>query len=152
MIDGDTVSFVGDAAAAYGGKLRKAIREVVRHGAAKFEIRDVLEADESHVWKYMLHSEKRMLLDEAGQTVTIASGEARLVVRFRVPGGLSFSQTDEFDPPPREFANGARGARQWHFTGSTVPSKSVTIVSELEVGRSRAAAGATVVLPVRHVE
>ena len=141
-IDGDTVSFVGDATAAYGGKLGKAVREVVRHGATKFEIRDTLEADEPHVWKYMLHSEKRMLLDEAGQSVAITNGEARLVVRFRVPGGLSFSQTDEFDPPPGEFAIGVKGVRQWHFTGSTVPSKSVTIVSELQVFRSSATTSA----------
>ena len=129
----DLVMFTGDATAAYGGALAKALRDVVRVGRDVFVIRDSLESDQPHVFKYWLHATDKMQIDETANRVTIVRPKAVLDVTFLAPAKLVFSQTDEFDPPPVEFMK--RVVKNWHLSAATPAAERMEIVSVLVVRR-----------------
>ena len=134
QVVGDLVTFSGDATAAYGGVLKKAVRDVVRVGRDVFVMRDTLESDQPHVFKYWLHATDRMQIDETANRVTIVRPRAVLDVTFLTPTKLTFAQTDEYDPPPVAFMN--KIVKTWHLSAATPASNKMEIVSVLVVRRS----------------
>jgi hypothetical protein len=118
-LHGEAFDFVrGDATPAYGGRLLKAVREVVHVRPGIFVVRDELVAKEPHVYEYWLHALDEMKVDEQGGTVRIERPKSSLTVRFLAPEVPAFTQTNQFDPPVawppgREFEN------NWHVTAAT---------------------------------
>ncbi|MFW5867132.1 MAG: heparinase II/III domain-containing protein, partial [Armatimonadota bacterium] len=77
-------------------------------------ILDELETPEPQTFDWWLHSMNEMRID--GQhDITIESGDVRCSVNMLAPEGLEVSQTNKFDPPPRERIK----LTQWHTTAST---------------------------------
>jgi hypothetical protein len=111
----------GDARWAYPGRLKRFDRHALflRPQAAAEEpvvvLYDDLEAEHPATYQWLLHALEQMQTDEAAGAVTINRAGAHLRVRFVAPGGLSFSQTDQFTVPPE----GPNMPNQWHLTAST---------------------------------
>ena len=99
----------GDAMAAYMGKLERFRRHVVFLRPDIFVIVDDISAPEPAKFTWCLHAEEEMLLDEAGGTVDLSRGKAKLRARFLQPSGLTMRQDDDFGPEPA----GDR-AKEWH--------------------------------------
>ncbi len=108
---------VGDATAAYSGRLKKAWRHVVFvKGAQPFIVMyDELVAPQPARFQFMLHGLKAFTLDERESRLRLDQENSRLDVRYLSPVPLTFTQTDGFKPrPSREFPN------IWHVeTGTT---------------------------------
>lgn len=132
--DGDVISFTGDATAAYGGKLTKALRDVVRLGRDVFVIRDTLAAKTPHTFKYWLHATDKMRIDEKRNCVEIVRPRASMEVHFLSPDRLAFSQTDAFDPPSLDAR--FKDRTQWHLSAETPSGVKATIVTVLVVKRA----------------
>ena len=108
---------IGDATEAYGGRLTRALREVVHVRPGIFVIRDDLAADRPRRFEYQLHALDEMTLRPQQSEVVITRPAASLTVRFLEPDALDITQTNEFDPhptwpPDREFR------KQWHTTAA----------------------------------
>lgn len=115
-LHGDAFDYVrGDATEAYGGRLDKAVREVVHIRPGIFVLRDDLASAEERVYEYWLHALDQM--EVAADTVRIRRPQASLAVRFLVPGQPVFEQTDQFDPPP-SWPPGQTFEKQWHLRAS----------------------------------
>lgn len=84
---------------------------------------DRLAATQPRRFEYWLHAVNEMRV--AGQRVSIESGEARCEVDFLTPNGLSFAQTNQYDPNPRERIT----VREWHLTATTEPSERLEFVT-----------------------
>jgi hypothetical protein len=131
-LNGEGFDFVrGDATEAYGGRLQKAVREVVHVRPGIFVIRDVLADDEPHVYEYWLHALDEMKLDSESATVRIERPKASLTVRFLSPEKPVLTQTSKFDPPVRWPAD-RTFVDNWHVTASTPkPTKATEFLTVL---------------------
>jgi Domain of unknown function (DUF4962)/Heparinase II/III-like protein len=111
----------GDATEAYDGRLKKFTRHVYYQRPRDFLLIDELESPDSVRFDWLLHALEKMDIDEAGKTVTISKGKARLTVQFLSPDRLVFSQTDKFKEDPGEIyeSPGEFYSDQWHLTVST---------------------------------
>ena len=68
-----------------------------------------------------------------GQTLKIATGDAGCVVSLLRPANLKISQTDQFDPPPRERVQ----LREYHVTAeTTIPREEATFIAVLRPHRT----------------
>jgi hypothetical protein len=125
----------GDAAEAYGGRLKKFLRHVLFCRPDYFVILDELEAAEPATFQWLLHSRSPMALAEAAQQVTCVQGASRLRVQLFGPEAMSFTQTDQFDVTPEK----PESPNQYHFTASTrTPVGSCQILSVLQPYREGA--------------
>ncbi len=133
---------LGDATAAYGGRLTKFYRHVIHVRPARFVIIDELSARQPTTFEWRLHVLEKMTIDAARQQVLIQRGKARLAAAFIVPGGLKFDQTDQFDPPPER-----GGQNQWHLVAST-PAKTTSAQFMVALAAYRAGDGNVAAPPV----
>ena len=112
---------VGDATAAYQGRLKRFRRRIVflrpRHtgGEPIVVIRDELTAVKPSTFQFLLHALKKMRIATDKQRVTIQNQYSSCRVDFLAPSGISIQQTNQFTVPPVSAA-----AKQWHLTASTV--------------------------------
>ncbi len=112
---------VGDAAAAYKGRLKRFDRRIVflrpahTGGEPIIVIRDELAAAKPSTYQFLLHALNKMRVAAAAQRVTISRRGSRCRVEFLAPKPLKFEQTDQFPVPPFRPA-----PNQWHLTASTV--------------------------------
>ena len=121
----------GEAAPAYGGKLKKFTRQILFAKPDVVVIFDTVVAHESSIFQYYLHAETEM--DIEGQTLKIATGDAGCVVSLLRPENLKISQTDQFDPPPRERVQ----LREYHVTAeTTIPQEEATFIAVLRPHRT----------------
>jgi hypothetical protein len=75
---------------------------------------DELATPEPQTFEWWLHSPTEMRL--GGQhDIGVSVGDVRCAVNMLAPEGLVLSQTDQFDPPPRERIR----LTQWHTTAAT---------------------------------
>ena len=106
----------GEAAAAYGGRLKR-----FRHHAVLLKqetplvvLYDELVAAEPATFQFMLHALAPFAMDEGRARLAVSQPQAGVVVQYLSPTNLRFRQWDGFQPPPdREFPN------QWHVEAST---------------------------------
>jgi hypothetical protein len=106
----------GDATAAYGGRLIRALRRVafVKGDAPFLVLYDDLAAQEPSTFQFMLHALKPFAVDEAGAQLSVEQPQAGVTAKYLSPAPLSFRQWDGFQPPPdKEFPN------QWHVEAGT---------------------------------
>ncbi|MGD9495078.1 MAG: DUF4962 domain-containing protein [Armatimonadota bacterium] len=105
---------VGDATAAYGGRLDLFLRRVLFIRPDTFVICDELNAAKASRFQWLLHAREEMALDAEAQTVLISAGEARLLTRIVAPTGLQMSQERGFPVAPER-----ESPDQFHFTAQT---------------------------------
>jgi len=122
---------VGEAAKAYEGKLRRFTRRILFAKPDVVVIYDTVVANEASTFQYHLHAETEMVID--GRRMQIATGDAGCVVSLLQPTDLKISQTDQFDPPPRDRIQ----LTEYHVTAeTTVPEKEVTFIAVLRPYRA----------------
>lgn len=107
----------GEAAPAYGGMLKKFTRQILFAKPDVVVICDTVVAQEASTFQYYLHAETEMEIDE--QTLKITTGDAGCVVSLLRPENLKISQTDQFDPPPRDRVQ----LKEYHVTAATTISR-----------------------------
>ena len=121
----------GEAAPAYGGMLKKFTRQILFAKPDVVVICDSVVASEASIFQYYLHAETEM--DVEGQTLKITTGDAGCVVSLLHPANLKISQTDQFDPPPRERVQ----LREYHVTAeTTIPGEDATFIAVLRPHRA----------------
>lgn len=128
----------GDAAEAYGGRVKRFLRHVLFLRPAVILLLDELEAPRPARYQWLLHALEKMELDEAAGTVISRRGGASLTVRLACPQGLAFSQTDQFDTPynagnPPEYHEDR--PNQWHFRAETREASAATRILALATVR-----------------
>lgn len=106
---------VGDATASYKGLLKQARRTIFYLRPRLFIIVDDLEAPEPATFTWALHAEQEMELRQEKGEIVVQRGDARCLVKFLEPNGLTLAQTDQFDPPPT-----TPRPNEWHATATTV--------------------------------
>ena len=100
FFDGKTAAFViGDATAAYGGRLTAFLRAVLFIRPNTFVVYDQLEADEPRQFSWQLNAFHQMQLDPGAQSVTIAEGDVRLDARHLLPAGMRYRQSNQREYP-----------------------------------------------------
>lgn len=110
---------VGDATRSYGGRLSKALRQVVHVRPGLFVMRDDLAADQPRTFEYQLHALDEMQVDEAARRVTTTRPKATMVTTFLQPAGLKFSQHNQYLPPPETVLADSYKELTWHLTAAT---------------------------------
>jgi len=128
----------GDAAEAYGGRLKRFLRHVLFLRPAVILLLDELEAPGPARYQWLLHALEPMQVDEAAGEVLARRAGASLSVRLACLLGLAFSQTDQFDTPynagnPPEYHE--QRANQWHFRAETRQPAAQTRIGALMVVR-----------------
>ncbi|MBM3890044.1 MAG: hypothetical protein FJ388_13085 [Verrucomicrobia bacterium] len=112
---------MGDARAAYAGRLKQFDRHIVylrpRDGdEAMVIIADDLESPKLARFQWWLHALEEMQVDETRASVTIQRGAARLRVQLLAPAKLRLEQTGKFPVAPNEAVKGKNYPDQWHLT------------------------------------
>ena len=129
-------AFAGECGAAWGGRLARDLREVVRIYPDTFVIRDTVEGTSDHVFEYNLHAKREMKTH--GSVVTVENGAAAADVTFLAPAHPDFRQSCGFDPPVTAFRSPAQD-EQWHLVARTPSARTgtfVTVVQPYRRGRS----------------
>jgi hypothetical protein len=120
---------VGDATAAYEGRLRRALRHAILvKGPQPFVVLyDELVAAKPSTFQFMLHGLAAFDIKAAQARLRIVQPKAGLEIAYLSPVPLAFSQTDGFKPAPtREFPN------QWHVeAGTTTATDRIGMVTVL---------------------
>lgn len=96
----DRFDFVeGEAGKAYEGHLDRFTRRILFLKPDVIVIHDVLAAPEESSFEWRLHAPTEMSVD--GHRIGVENGNAACEVDFLYPTGMSLTQTDKFDTPPR---------------------------------------------------
>ena len=120
---------VGEAAKAYrasesGGQrrlLERYTRAIVFVKPELVIVFDRLQAAEPSTFEYWLHAANRIQV--GGQrAIQVQSGDVVCDIEFLTPEGLTFTQTDQYDPNPWPQIK----TREWHLTATT-PTKTKNI-------------------------
>jgi hypothetical protein len=75
---------------------------------------DRLAARQASSFQYWLHAVNQFAVDSQDD-IRLQVGEAACNIRILEPQGMLFSQTNQYDPNPRERIK----LREWHLTGKT---------------------------------
>ncbi len=112
----DTLDIVsGDAADAYEDNvLDEYTRTIIFVKPELVVVYDRLEAKEPSTFEYWLHAINKFEVDNQ-RDIAVDKGNVRLHIDFLEPSGLTFSQTDQYDPNPRPRIK----LREWHLTAAT---------------------------------
>jgi len=92
---------VGEAAGAYGGKMKRFTRRILFIKPDAVVIWDSLEAPEASAFEWRLHTANEMTIN-GPKDIHAVNSKGGCKVEFLYPDNLQISQTDQFDPPPRE--------------------------------------------------
>ncbi|MBL8232706.1 MAG: DUF4962 domain-containing protein [Bryobacterales bacterium] len=114
---------VGDATAAYEGKLQRAVRHVVFVKPDVIVIADELGAAQPSTYQFMLHGQAPFTLDEAKQRLVLEREKSGLVVDYVPESPLKFRQWTGYSPEPDKkyllSINRPMIPDQWHVEAST---------------------------------
>jgi hypothetical protein len=132
----DHVYTVGDATAAYDGRLNRFHRHVLYARPGYFIIIDDLETSgDLSTYQWLFHTMNEMEVDDDNQLVISRSGDARLALRFLSPIDLEFLQHTGFDPPVE---HPETASDQYHLKVSTLnPSQSQIFVTVIWVDKDK---------------
>ncbi len=105
----------GEAGGAYldpaGGKLLDRFTRVIFFAKPDLVlVYDLLAAPRPSTFTWWWHAKNRFDLSRPGRAV-VEAGKVLCRIRFAAPPGLSFSQTDQYDPNPRPRIT----LREWHL-------------------------------------
>lgn len=105
---------VGEADSAYEPSLERFTRAIIFVKPDLIIVYDCLEAKESSVYEYWLHAVNKIDVDNQHRT-QVKNGNVVCDIDFLTPMGLTFEQTDQYDPNPRPRIK----LREWHLTATT---------------------------------
>jgi len=91
----------GEAAEAYAGKMKHFTRRILFIKPEAVVIWDTLEAPQPAAFEWRLHTADAMIINGQGD-IRAANSKGGCKVEFLYPENLQISQSDKFDPPPRE--------------------------------------------------
>ena len=106
---------------AYEKPLDRFTRTIIFIKPALVIVYDRLSAPEPSTFEYWLHAIKEMKADDQ-HNVVVRNDDVICNVDFMLPQGLTFTQTDQYDPNPRPRIK----LREWHLTAKT-PDKAKQI-------------------------
>lgn len=110
---GGTLEVVtGEAGEAYEGRLSRWERRIAFIKPRVIVIHDVLDAPQASTFQWLLHAPGKFEIGPQEAAYRAEHGEAR--IRFLEPPGLAITQTDQYDPPPADWAKLDLG--EWHLT------------------------------------
>jgi hypothetical protein len=109
---------VGEAGQAYEPTLERFTRSIIFVKPELVIVYDRLESKEPATYEYWLHAIKKIDVD--GQhDIRVRSEDVVCDIDFLTPSGLTFTQTDQYDPNPRPRIK----LREWHLTAKTQDKK-----------------------------
>jgi len=109
---------VGEAGPAYEPALERFTRSIIFVKPELVIVYDRLESKEPATYEYWLHAINKINVD--GQhNIRVRSEDVVCDIDFLTPSGLTFSQTDQYDPNPRPRIK----LREWHLTATTKEKK-----------------------------
>jgi len=126
----------GNAAIAYGDKLKKYLRHVVFVKPDVVLLGDVVEPRQPSVFQWMLHRQAPFTVD--GQQLRLERSRAGVLVDYIAAEPLTIRQWDGYDPPGSgKAANVARAfPNQWHVEAAAPrPTERALTVTVLRVYR-----------------
>ena len=129
---GDTIDIVtGEAGATYltdrtdehpeGRLLDRFTRTIVFVKPELVVVFDRLVARKPQSFEYWLHAVNQFEV-ESQRRIQLAVGDVRCRIEILSPAGLTFDQTDQYDPNPRQRIT----LREWHLTATT-PQKNKAV-------------------------
>lgn len=115
FIQGERFDYaVGDATAAYDGRLKRFLRRVAFVKPDLLVICDDLWAPRPVTYQFMLHALNKFEVDDRLASVSLQRPRAGVEISYLSPVPLQFRQWEGYDPPPdKEFPN------QWHVEAGT---------------------------------
>jgi len=106
---------VGEAGGAYEDTiLERFTRAIIFVKPELVVIYDRLEAKEPSTFEYWLHAVNKIDVKDQ-HSIRVQNNDAISDIDFLTPQGLSFTQTDQYDPNPRSRIK----LREWHLTATT---------------------------------
>ncbi|MBI3328362.1 MAG: DUF4962 domain-containing protein [Nitrospinae bacterium] len=105
---------VGDATAAYAGRLRRYHRHVAFVKPDLIVLYDDLLASEPAMFQFMLHALRPFSVDENNALLSVEQPNAGVAVRYLSPTPLTFRQWNGYEPKPEKAF-----PTQWHVEAST---------------------------------
>jgi len=109
---------VGEAGGAYVPPLERFTRAIIFVKPELIIVYDRLEAKEPSIYEYWLHAVNKIDVKDQHQ-IQVRNEDVVCDIDFLTPSGLSFEQTDQYDPNPIPSIK----LREWHLTAKT-PEKS----------------------------
>ncbi len=109
---------VGEAGTAYEPQLERFTRAIVFVKPEVVIVYDRLEAKESSTFEYWLHAINKINVKNQHE-IQVRNDNVVCDIDFLAPSGLSFKQTNEYDPNPRARIKD----REWHLTATTAEKK-----------------------------
>lgn len=132
---------VGQAAEAYRQKadvddpsrmLDRFTRAIVLAKPFLVVVYDRLVARQPETFQYWLHAVNAFDIQDENR-VTVRAGDVVCPIEFLEPAGLQITQTDQYDPNPRERIK----LREWHLTASTSePQRAIEFVTVMRPHRT----------------
>ncbi|MGO9445965.1 MAG: heparinase II/III family protein [Thiobacillaceae bacterium] len=118
----------GDATQAYGGALTHAVRSMIYVRPSTLLVFDSLASDKPRTWEWNIHALKSMHVND-DRSIEIEQQGVHLCVDVLSGPVMTFTQTDQFTPPPSgSYPN------QWHGAfKSKDPSKVMHMLTMLSV-------------------
>jgi hypothetical protein len=105
---------IGEAGSAYEPPLERFTRAIIFVKPELVIVYDRLEAKEPSTYEYWLHAINKINVENQHR-IRIKNGDVVCDIDFLTPSGLSFVQTDQYDPNPRPRIT----LREWHLTATT---------------------------------
>ncbi|MHC4582824.1 MAG: DUF4962 domain-containing protein, partial [Planctomycetota bacterium] len=105
---------IGEAAGAYEPPLERFMRAIIFVKPELIIVYDRLEAKEPSVYEYWLHAVNNIDVDNQHR-IQVRNGDVVCDIDFLTPTGLTFEQTDQYDPNPIPSIT----LREWHLTATT---------------------------------
>jgi len=109
---------IGEAGSAYETPLERFTRAIIFVKPELIIVYDRLEAKEPSTYEYWLHAINKINVENQN-IIQVQNDDVVCDIDFLTPTGLSFEQTDQYDPNPRPRIK----LREWHLTATT-PEKS----------------------------
>jgi hypothetical protein len=106
---------IGEAADAYEPPLERFTRAIIFVMPELIIVYDRLEAKEPSIYEYWLHAINKIDIENQHQ-IHVYNDDVVCDIDFMTPTGLSFKQTDQYDPNPRPRIK----LREWHLTATTL--------------------------------
>jgi len=109
---------VGEAQKAYEPPLERFTRSIIFVKPELIIVYDRLQAKEPSTYEYWLHAVNKIAVEDQ-HNIQVRNADVVCDIDFLVPTGLTFEQTDQYDPNPRPRIK----LREWHLTAKTPEKK-----------------------------
>jgi hypothetical protein len=109
---------VGEAGRAYEPPLERFTRSIIFVKPELVVVYDRLDAGRTATFEYWLHAVNKIDVDNQ-RNIRVINDDVVCDVDFLIPTGLTFDQTNQYDPNPRPRIK----LREWHLTAKTEAKK-----------------------------